>query len=125
MIIKIVREKIKKKDLLKIVEETFGTMAKVAVDIEKKILAIGGEFHADGQGLLVTQEGSDAQNVWGINFYPFYLPEKRIEYIALINIKPNLGNRDMMIQDKIIRDKIKNIVNKLLLENHETLTPQN
>lgn len=125
MTIKIVKEKIKKNELLEIVEEIFGIAAKAAVDIEKEILAIGGEFHIEAQDLLVKQEDSDAQDVWGINFYPFNLAENRIEYTALINIKAGLGHRNMRIEKKEIRDKIKIIINKLLLGDNETLAPQN
>lgn len=122
MTIKIVKEKISKEELTKIAEETFGSVVKVSVDVEKEILAIGGDWHTEGQELLVEKEGSDAQNVWGINFYPWNPVGQRIEYVALINIKPSLGHRDMTIRDKLIRDRIKNIVNKLLLEDNETLT---
>lgn len=121
--IRIVKEKISKEELKKITEEGFGTVVKVAVDVEKEILALGGEWHSEGQKLLVETEDSDGQNVWGINFYPFKPSAERIEYIALINIKSASGNRDMLIQDREIRDKIKNIINKLLLADDEAVAP--
>lgn len=122
MTIKIIKEKISKEELKNVMEKGFGSMVKVSVDVEKEILAIGGDWHAESQDLLVKQEKSDGQSVWGINFYPRGAAEKRIEYTALINIKPSLSHRDMTIRDKLIRDKIKNIINKLLLEDNETLT---
>ena len=121
--IRIVKEKISSEELQRITKEGFGTLLKVAVDLEKGILAAGGEWHAEGQDLLVSQENSDAQNVWGANFYPFEKGERRIEYIALINIKPALGSRKMEIVDQKIRQKIKQITEKLLLADDETLTP--
>lgn len=121
MTIKVVKEKILKEELKKITQETFETVVKVTVDIKKEILAVGGEFHSDGQEILMEQENSEIEDVWGISFYPWNSPESRIEYIALINIKPVLGNSDMMIEEKEVRDKIKIIVNNLLLKDEETL----
>jgi len=121
MELKIIKEKIAKEELKNILEEGFGALVKVDVDIKKEILAIGGEFHAEGQELLVEEAGANGQDVWGINFYPFNEPEKRIEYESLINIKPALGARNMLIQDKGIRQTVKAIINKLLLKDDETL----
>jgi len=122
MKIEIIKKRISKEELKKLIEEGFGTLVKVAIDIEKEILAVGGEWHAEGQDLLVKEEKSDGQNVWGINFHPFEKGERRIEYIALINIKPALGNRKMEIEVRAIRQKIKEIVEKLILSDDETLS---
>ncbi|MBI3273526.1 MAG: hypothetical protein HYZ69_00105 [Candidatus Colwellbacteria bacterium] len=119
----IVKKKISPALLKRATEEGFGIMVKVAVDIKKEILALGGEWHSEGQYLLVRKEGSQGQEVWGVNFYPYEKGEKRIEYIALINIKPALHNRSMKIQDPSVRHKIKAIAEKLLLEEDETLIP--
>ena len=71
--------------------------------------------------MAVRGEGSNGQDVWGANFHPFEKKDRRLEYIALINIKPSVGNRDMEIGDPAVRDKIKKIVEKLLLSEDETL----
>jgi hypothetical protein len=122
MRIEIIKERIEKEDLKKLTREGFGVLVKVAVDVKKEILAMGGEWHSEGQDLLVVQEHSQGQDVWGINFHPFEKGERRIEYIALINIKPALGNRKMEIEDSGIRKKIKEIVEKLILPENETIT---
>lgn len=123
MQIKIIKKKISKQELAELAKENFGDMIKVDVDVKQGILAAGGEYHADGQEMLVEREGSDGQNVWGVNFYPFRPPEERIDYRALINLKPALGIKDTEIQDRTIRQKIKEIINKLLLDDDETITP--
>jgi len=92
--------------------EEYGTMIKIAVDIRRQILAGGGEMHADCEKMLLDS-GSEQDDIWGSNWYPF---EQRIEYEALINIRPLLGNRGILIQDREIRQKVESIA-KILLGN--------
>lgn len=89
----------------------FGNMVKVVVDIRKGIVGIGGELHADAEALLL-KKSSKQQDLWGANVYT---DDKKIEYTALINIRPSLDNRSMEIQDKKIRQKVKKIIKKLVL----------
>lgn len=116
----IIKEKISKDELARIVKENYGIMVKVDVDIRRGVLAIGGEWHSEGDELL-HRDGSSREDVWGANFYPWREPEKRVEYNSLINIKPGIGHTKMEIQDVEIRQKIQNVVEKLLLANNETL----
>ncbi len=51
-------------------------MIKFVVDIEKEIIAIGGELHSDAMEILI-EDGSRGDNIWGGNFYP--LKEKKTE----------------------------------------------
>jgi len=117
----IVKEKISKEELVKITKENYGKMVKVDIDIKKEILAIGGEWHSEGDKLLNAQEGSHRENVWGVNFYPWRKAEKRIEYNSLINIKPSIGHTKMEIQNGEVRNKIRAVIEKFLLSNDETL----
>lgn len=98
----------------------FGDMVKFVVDIEKGVLALGGEMHADCEELLLEQ-GSKQENLWGANLYPFREGEERIEYTSLINIRPSAGNRGMEIQDESIRRKMREITETLLLAHDEHL----
>lgn len=41
---------------------TLGDMVKVVVDIDRKIMTIGGELHADGEQLLLS-DGSRQENL--------------------------------------------------------------
>ena len=118
---KLLRKKISREEFNQIMEENFGNIAKVDVDIKNEILTIGGEWHSEGDELLSKEEGYSRENVWGVNFYPWNPPEKRIEYISLINVKPNFGYKSMEIQDKEIKEKIRKVIEKLLLASNETL----
>jgi hypothetical protein len=80
------------------------------VDIRRNILAGGGEMHADCEHLLLDN-GSDQDDIWGANWYP---AEQWIEFEALINIRPWLGNRGMLIQSEDIRGKVKYVTLQLL-----------
>lgn len=113
MNIKIVTKIISLDEIKKIAKETFGTMAKAVVDIEKEIIAIGGELHADAEAILI-QNGSKQENLWGINIFPYKKNKDRYEFTALINIRPSIGNRSMEINDLKICNKIKIICNKLI-----------
>jgi len=116
----IIREKVSKDELQKILKENYETMVKVDVDVKREILTIGGEWHSDGDELL-NKDGSSRENVWGINFYPWKSPNDRIQYHSLINIKPSIGHTKMEIQNKDVKQKIKFVIEKILLANDETL----
>ena len=111
MTIKTVKGKITRDELKKIAAEIFGDMVKATADIEKGIMALGGELHIDSNELLL-RDGSRQSDVWGFNLYPGESGEKFIEYNSLINIKPVLGNRSPDIQDKNVQKKIAEIVSK-------------
>lgn len=113
MTVKIIKKKISLTELKKLADESFGDMVKGVVDIKEKILAIGGELHADAETLLI-KEGSKQENIWGINVYPDKPKKQRIEYSALINIRPSIGNRSMEILDSQIKRKIEGMVNKFI-----------
>ena len=114
MEIKIIKEKISKEELKKIAKENYGHMVKGVVDVEKKIIALGGEFHSDANEVLMGGEGSLQNNVWGFNIYIEKPKEERIEFVSLINIRPADNNFDMEVQDKELKKKIKKIVDNLI-----------
>ena len=112
--IKIIREPITRAELKKIAKERFGDMVKVAVDIEQEIIAIGGEFHMDESNILYEESNSKWPNTWGINIYPDKTGEGFVEFDSMINLKPNEGNRSRDIEDQNIKNKILEIVCKLI-----------
>lgn len=114
MSIQIIKTPITRFELHQIAKERFGDLVKGAVDIKKEILALGGELHIDEEVELIEKEKSRNENVWGINLYPDKEGEDFIEFDSMINIKPNFGNRTRNVDDKEIRDKIIDIVNKLI-----------
>lgn len=113
MEIQIIKKKIEHQILDQAAGQWYGDMVKAVVDIKKKIIALGGEFHADGQEILIKQ-GSRAQDLWGINIYLDKPSKSRIEFTALVNIKPAFNHRSMRIQDSKIREKIREIIDCLV-----------
>ena len=88
-------------------------MVKGVVDITKKIMALGGELHADEEAVLVEQ-GSEQKNLWGINLYPGKEGGDFIEFDSVINIRPSVGNRSRGVEDTGIQKKIIDIINSLV-----------
>ena len=111
--IKIITTPITLNEVQKIAQATFGEMTKAVVDLKQKILALGGEMHADSEALLI-KKGSKQENLWGFNIYPDKPRGRRLEFSSLINIRPLANNRSITIQSSIIKKKIKKIVNDLI-----------
>ncbi|MBM4309219.1 MAG: hypothetical protein FJ123_21030 [Deltaproteobacteria bacterium] len=109
----IVEEPMAIKELMKIGEEGFGDMVKAVVDVERKIMAVGGELHSDEEAILLSS-GSKQENLWGINLYPQKKDDEFIEFDSVINLKPSQGNRSRGIESPQIQKKIKEIVGKLI-----------
>jgi hypothetical protein len=86
---------------------------KLVVDVERRIVAIGGELHADAEAVLLEQ-GSRQADVWGANYFPGVGPQHCLELTALINIRPGQGNRGMVIQDAAIAAKVRVVVSDLI-----------
>mgnify|MGYP001562524393 CR=1 FL=1 len=101
---------------MEMASEGFGDMIKAVVDVEKGVMAVGGELHSDEEVLLTEQEGSKREHTWGINIYPKKLDEEMIEFDSMINLKPALGNRSRDIENPEIKRNIKQIIQKLIIE---------
>jgi len=110
---KIVTNNISLDELKKLALSRFGNLVKAVVDIDKKIMALDAELHADEEALLLA-DGSKQENLWGINIYPEMSPADRIEFDSMINIKPHQANRSRYVEDQTIREKIIRIVDKLI-----------
>ena len=52
MEIKIIKESIKKQELVEMAKDQFGDIIKAVVDIEQGIMAVGPELHSDGEVFL-------------------------------------------------------------------------
>ena len=114
MDIKIVSDNITVNELKEVAKEFYTLMVKGVVDIEEKIIAFGGEYHMDANKILI-ENGSKQENIWGFNVYFNKSREEWIEYTSLINIRPLVNNNDMEVQDKNIRDKMKQIINSKII----------
>lgn len=113
MPLRVVEQAITKTELKDLAKERFGDMVKAVVDLERGIMAIGGELHSDEEALLL-ESGSKQENLWGINFYPDETSEGWIEFDSMINIRPSQGNRSRGVEDAEIRKKIIALANKLV-----------
>src|SRR6266508_3965515 len=78
---------------------------KVVVDIEKRIMAIGGEMHADEEKFLL-EHGSKQEDLWGINILTELEGPEMIQFDSIINVSPRRGNRSRGVEDPAIREQI-------------------
>lgn len=113
MPIEFVEQPIEKSALSELAKERFGDLVKVVVDVERKVMMIGAELHADEEALLLEQ-GSRQQDLWGINLYPDKTGNELIEFDSMINLRPSQGNRSRGVNDPRIREKIIEIVKELV-----------
>lgn len=90
--------------------EGLETYIKLAVDIEREILADGGVLHADCEAALL-EDGSQAEAIWGADWSP---ASQQVSFESLINIRPRQGNPSMEILDPTIRERVAAIVYQLL-----------
>ncbi len=117
MEIKIIKnEPISRDELRQMANNMFGSFVKAVVDVKQGIMTIGGEFHSEEEVVLMEREGSSREYTWGINLYPENLEEEFIEFDSMVNIKPSFGNRSRNIENLQIKEKIKEIVKKLVRE---------
>jgi hypothetical protein len=115
MPIQIVRDPVTLGDLREVARGQFGEMVKAVVDVQQGIMAIGGELHADEEAALLDQ-GSRQSDLWGINLYPDAAGAERLEFDAMINVRPAQGNRSRSVEDAARRERIREIVGRLVLE---------
>jgi hypothetical protein len=90
--------------------ERYESLIKIVVDIRRRVLSGGGEMHADCESVLLD-DGSEQDDLWGANWYP---NEQRIEFESLINIRPRLGNRNILIQDENLRKRVEAVTLEIL-----------
>lgn len=104
----IIRTKIDPGDRQKVAEDLKGYI-KVVVDVQRRILAAGGEKHVDGERLLL-EDGSRQEDLWGAGLD---LETGEMDFDSLINLRP-LQNRSHEILDQGIRAQIETLIQSLL-----------
>jgi hypothetical protein len=102
---KILDSQIALSELKVMAEGRFGNLVKAVVDIERRIMAVDGELHADEEALLL-ENGSLQENLWGINIYPELEGPERIEFDSVINIRPSQGNLSRGVDDPGVQERI-------------------
>lgn len=108
-----VREPLARADLAAIAARGFGDMIKTVVDVERGIMAIGAELHADEEAALLD-DGSRQPDLWGINLYPDISDDAWIEFDSMTNVRPARGNRSRGVDDEAIRSAIRCVVGTLV-----------
>ncbi len=88
--------------------QTFGSYIKLAVDVERQVVAGGGELHADCEQALI-EDGSQQENIWGADWDP----AGEVRFESLINIRPRQGNRSLAIQSPELRERVERIVRQV------------
>ncbi len=113
MPISLIEKKIDKSELVELAKERFGDLVKAVVDINRAVMMVGAELHADEEAMLLEQ-GSRQQDLWGINLYPDKSGDELVEFDSMINLRPSQGNRSRGVNDPKIRQRIIEIVNELV-----------
>jgi Protein of unknown function (DUF5674) len=111
---RIVSTQIALADIVELARHGFGDMVKAAVDIQRGIMAIGGQLHADEEALLL-QNGSVQGDIWGINIYPGESDTNWIEFDSMINLRPARGNRSRGVDDESLQARIRQVVESLVV----------
>jgi Protein of unknown function (DUF5674) len=88
-------------------------VVKAVVDINARLMAIGGEMYADKE-MFLLERGSKQEDLWGINIFTEAQGSDMIEFDSLINIRPGAGNRSRGVEDDTIRERIIQSVTSLV-----------
>jgi hypothetical protein len=114
MTIILVEKSIERDELHELAKLRYGDLVKAVVDIEKGIMSVGGELHVDEEAFLLDS-GSRQQDLWGINIYPQKSGDGFIEFDSVINLRPRQENFTRGVDNPVICQKIKEIVQRLVL----------
>lgn len=80
--------------------EALDTYIKLAVDVQRGILAGGGVMHADCESVLL-ENGSQQTDIWGADWNP---DAKQVTFESLINIRPRQNNPSLEILEPALRE---------------------
>ncbi|UCF67683.1 MAG: hypothetical protein JSV80_18325 [Acidobacteriota bacterium] len=94
-------------------EELFGDLVKAVVDVERRIMVVDAELHADQEAELLST-GSRQQDLWGINIYPDLPEGEWLEFDSMINVRPSVGNRSRGVDNDATREAIIALVKRLV-----------
>lgn len=111
MRIEIVRQAISREQLDDIAREYYEELIKGVVDIKRKVVALGGEMHADSEEVLL-KDGSKQSDLWGFNILLDKNKKECLMYESFINIRPRNNNKGLEVKDPKIREQMKKIIFK-------------
>ncbi|NDJ26039.1 hypothetical protein GS682_31565 [Nostoc sp. B(2019)] len=90
--------------------KTWDIFIKIAVDIEREIIAGGAVRHYQCEQELL-KDGSRQRDIWGADWSPY---TQEMIFESIINIRPSENNRSMIIQSPRIRERVSQITKQLL-----------
>jgi len=108
-VIHIIRTRATKQQLEEMLQ-VLGTYVKLAVDLERGILAGGGALHADCEAVLL-EDGGRQEDIWGADWVS---SSQQVTFESLINIRPRQNNPSLEILDSGIRERVVEVVKPLL-----------
>ena len=94
-------------------EARFGDMIKGVVDLERGILLLDADLHADQEASLLA-DGATQANLWGINLYPDIEGDDWLEFDSMINLRPSFGNRSRGVDDPATRAAIAELITRVV-----------
>lgn len=101
-------------DEIRLLAQTrFGDMIKGVVDLERGILLLDADLHADQEAALLA-DGSKQANLWGINLYPDVNGDDWLEFDSMINLRPSFGNRSRGVDDAGTRAAIAALLDRMV-----------
>ena len=109
----ILQQPITRAELKVLAQNTFGDMVKAVADVQKGLLALDADLHADLEHMLL-EDGSTQENLWGFNLWVDEEGEDFIEYDSLINIRSWQGNPSRDVENPEVRAAIKSIVEQFI-----------
>lgn len=115
LVMRILEHKIQKIDLLDSEVVFDGPMVKAVVDLKRGLVGIDANMHADIEQMLLS-DGSNQDDLWGINLYPGDDGEDFIEFDSMINIRPRQGNKSRFVEDEKIRNEIVALIKEWIVD---------
>lgn len=99
-------------ELSEMAEKMYGNLVKGVVDLERNILVVDAEMHADEEQFLL-EDGSKQQDLWGINLYPAsFGTDDFVEFDSMINIRPRQQNMSRGVENEDIQKRIITLVSE-------------
>jgi len=108
----LIKGKIPLAALKQMAQARFGDMVKAVVDVDRGLMAVDAELHADEEKELL-EDGSKQESLWGINLYPEVEGPDWIEFDSMINLRPWQDNRSRGVDDPELRQRIIAVVEGL------------
>lgn len=114
---KLVDKNITVNELKEMSEKMYGLIVKAVVDIEKEIMVVDAQMHADEEVYMLEELDCQQHNLWGINLDPVQCgTDGFIIFDSMINIRPAEGNRSRNIENPLICKVIRKIVMTLVTQ---------